>query len=53
MPMTSDHEKANTLIAVARRYPLEDASVRKAYFRAAETMTSSSDYRRAVVEVLK
>lgn len=53
LPMTSDYEKANTLIAVARRYPLEDASVRKAYFRAAETMTSSYDYRRAVSAVLK
>lgn len=53
MPMTSDYEKANTLIAVARRYPLADAALRKAYFRAAETMTSSYDYRRTVTEVLK
>jgi beta-lactamase regulating signal transducer with metallopeptidase domain len=51
--MTSDYEKANALIGLAHRYPLDDSAARKAYFRSAETMTSSYDYRRTVSAVLK
>jgi beta-lactamase regulating signal transducer with metallopeptidase domain len=53
IPMSSDYEKANALIGVARHCPLGDSGVRKAYFRSAETMTSAYDYRRTVSEVLK
>ena len=53
IPMTSDYEKANALILLAHGNRLDDAGARKAYFRSAETMTSSYDYRRTVSEVLK
>ena len=53
IPMRADYEKANALILLARGNRLDEAGARKAYFRSAETMTSSYDYRRSVTEVLK
>lgn len=51
--MTSSYEKANALIEIANKYGLNDAGVRKAYFKAADTISSATDYRRAMAGVLK
>lgn len=51
--MTGSYDKANALIEIASKYGLNDAGVRKAYFKAAETISAASDYRRAMAGVLK
>ncbi|MDB4875201.1 MAG: peptidase BlaR1 [Gemmatimonadetes bacterium] len=51
--MTSSYAIANALVDVASRFPLSDPAVRKAYFKASESITSPSDYRRALAGVLK
>jgi beta-lactamase regulating signal transducer with metallopeptidase domain len=51
--MTSSYEKANALVLIASKYSIDDPDVRKAYLSAAETISSSTDYRRAIVRVLE
>jgi spore coat polysaccharide biosynthesis protein SpsF (cytidylyltransferase family) len=51
--MTSSYEKANALMLIASKYSINDPDVRKAYLSAAETISSSTDYRRAIVRVLE
>jgi hypothetical protein len=49
----SDYDKAESLIAIAAKYPLDDPTVRRAFFKAAGTIASPSDYRRVMAGVLK
>jgi hypothetical protein len=51
--MSNGYDKAETLIEIAAHFPLNDAAVRKAYFKAAEGITSSTDYRRVMAGVLR
>jgi hypothetical protein len=51
--MISSFDKASALLAIASHYAMSDADVRRAYFNAAETISSASDYRRAIVPVLE
>jgi beta-lactamase regulating signal transducer with metallopeptidase domain len=51
--MTSSTEKANSLLMIATGRPLDTPELRRAYLNAAETLTSASDYRRAVVRVIE
>ena len=52
-PMTSSDAKANALLIIAAHHSLDDAEVRRAYLRVAETISSAYDYRRAVVRALQ
>jgi beta-lactamase regulating signal transducer with metallopeptidase domain len=49
----SSYEKAEALVGIARHYQDMHGTVRQAYLTAAESITSSSDYRRAVEAVIK
>jgi uncharacterized protein YeeX (DUF496 family) len=51
--MTSGYEKASALILISSQEALHDSDVRRAYLSAAETISSASDYRRAIVRVLE
>jgi beta-lactamase regulating signal transducer with metallopeptidase domain len=51
--LTSSYDRAEALIDIAAHSGLDDAGVRQAYAKAAESITSSSDYRRAVAALLK
>jgi beta-lactamase regulating signal transducer with metallopeptidase domain len=51
--MSSSTEQANVLIDVSNRHSLEDKSVRDAFMRAAETISSAYEYRRVMSAVLK
>jgi beta-lactamase regulating signal transducer with metallopeptidase domain len=53
VPMTSDSEKATTLTLFLERQGIADTSVRRAFFSAAETLTSDADYRRLMTAVMK
>ncbi len=52
-PMTGGYAKANALVLISSHEALHDADVRRAYLSAAETISSASDYRRAIVRVLE
>ena len=52
-PMIDGYAKANALVLIASQEALHDADVRRAYLSAAETISSASDYRRAIVRVLE
>jgi hypothetical protein len=51
--MIGSFDKASALLVIASQYAMTDADVRRAYFDAAETISSASDYRRAIVRVLE
>jgi hypothetical protein len=51
--MISSFDKASALLVISSQYAMNDADVRRAYFSAAETISSASDYRRAIVRVLE
>jgi beta-lactamase regulating signal transducer with metallopeptidase domain len=51
--MIASFDKASALLAIASHFAMSDADVRRAYFNAAETISSASDYRRAIVPVLE
>ncbi|HMC56369.1 MAG TPA: M56 family metallopeptidase, partial [Gemmatimonadaceae bacterium] len=53
VPMSSDTEKANALTLFLERQGLGDQRVRRAFFSAAETLTSDADYRRVMTAVMK
>ena len=51
--MTSNVEKSNFLILFLERQGLADEKVRRAFFKAAETLTSDTEYRRIMTAVMK
>lgn len=51
--MSSNSGKAAVLIAVADKIGLEDDTIRKAYLATAATLTSDSDYRKAMAAAVK
>lgn len=51
--MSSDYDKAESLIEIGSHFGLNDAGVRNAYMKAAETISSASDYRRVMAGALK
>ena len=51
--MTSSYEKANALVSIATNQSIDDADVRRALVKGAETISSSTDYRRVVSAILK
>jgi beta-lactamase regulating signal transducer with metallopeptidase domain len=52
-PMTSNTEKANVLLLFVERQGVADEAVRRAYFKAAEQLTSDYEYRRVVAAVMR
>ena len=52
-PISGSNDKARSLVALASEYDLADKQVREAFFAAAETITSSYDYRRVIASVVK
>ena len=52
-PMTSNTEKAGVLLLFAERQGTADELVRRAFFKAAEQLTSDHEYRRVMAAVLK
>ena len=52
-PISSSNDKARSLVALASESALADKQVREAFFAAAETITSSYDYRRVIASVVK
>jgi len=51
--MTSNVEKSNFLILFLDRQGLAEEKVRRAFFKAAETLTSDTEYRRIMTAVMK
>jgi beta-lactamase regulating signal transducer with metallopeptidase domain len=51
--MTSNVEKSNFLILFLERQGLADEKVRRAFFKAAESLTSDTEYRRIMTAVMK
>jgi beta-lactamase regulating signal transducer with metallopeptidase domain len=51
--ITGSYDRAEALIDIAAHHGLDDAGVRQAYMQAVETITSSSDYRRAVEALVR
>ena len=51
--MSSNSNKSAVLIAVAEKVGLSDDTIRKAYIDAASTLSSDSDYRRAMSAAIK
>ena len=51
--MTNNVEKSNFLILFLERQGLADEKVRRAFFKAAETLTSDTEYRRIMTAVMK
>jgi beta-lactamase regulating signal transducer with metallopeptidase domain len=52
-PMTSNTEKANVLLLFVERQGIADEAVRRAYFKAAEQLTSDYEYRRVIAAVMR
>ena len=52
-PISSSNDKARSLVALASENDLADKQVREAFLAAAETITSSYDYRRVIASVVK
>jgi len=52
-PMTSNTEKAGLLLLFVERQGVSDELVRRAFFKAAEQLTSDHEYRRVMAAVLK
>jgi beta-lactamase regulating signal transducer with metallopeptidase domain len=52
-PMTSNTEKAGVLLLFHERQGVSDEGVRRAFFRAAEALTSDHEYRRVMAAVLR
>ena len=50
--MSGSFDKASALLAVSAAYPLSDKVVRDAFMEAAESISSASDYRRVMANVL-
>jgi len=53
LAITSDVEKANVLLLFLDRQGIADERVRRAFFKAAESLTSDTDYRRIMTAVMK
>ena len=53
VPMTSNVEKAGVLMLFLDNQGIADESVRRAFFKVAETLTSDNDYRRIMTAVMK
>ncbi|HET7459172.1 MAG TPA: M56 family metallopeptidase, partial [Gemmatimonadaceae bacterium] len=51
--ISSDHDKANVLSALARSAPLSDASIRSEFIAVLKTMSSDSEYRRVMDQLEK
>jgi len=51
--ITSNVEKSNVLLLFLDRQGIADEKVRRAFFKAAETLTSDADYRRIMTAVMK
>jgi hypothetical protein len=51
--MSSNSNKSAVLVAVAEKIGLDDAEIRKAYIDTAGTLTSDSDYRRAMSAAIR
>jgi hypothetical protein len=51
--LTSNTEKANTLLLFANHQGIADEAVRRAFLRTAETLTSDYDYRRVIAAVVR
>lgn len=51
--MTSGNEKANVLLLFLETQSIADESIRRAFFRAAESMTSDAEYRRVMAAVMR
>jgi hypothetical protein len=51
--ISSTYERAESLVDIAAAHRLDNAAVRQAYLKAAETLAPSSDYRRAVGALVK
>jgi hypothetical protein len=52
-PMTSDHSKGEVLTAIARANPLTDAPLRAQFIGVLKTMTSDSEYRQVMDQLMK
>jgi hypothetical protein len=50
--ISSNVEKANVLLLFVERQTVADETVRRAFMKAAETLTSDSEYRRVMMAVL-
>jgi beta-lactamase regulating signal transducer with metallopeptidase domain len=51
--ISGSYDRAQALIDIATHHGLDDAGVRDAYVKAAETIQAGSDYRRAIEALLK
>lgn len=51
--ISGSYDRAEALIDIAAHHGLDDAGVRQAYMKATESISSSSDYRRAVEALVK
>ena len=51
--ITSNTEKANVLLLFVEQQGLADPAVRSAFYKAAESLTSDSDYRRVMATMLR
>jgi beta-lactamase regulating signal transducer with metallopeptidase domain len=51
--ITSNTDKANVLLRFVERQGVADSTVRRSFLKAAETLTSDSDYRRVMMAVMR
>jgi beta-lactamase regulating signal transducer with metallopeptidase domain len=51
--ISGSYDRAEALVDISAHHALEDAGVRQAYMRAAETISAPSDYRRAIAALVK
>jgi hypothetical protein len=51
--MTSDQEKANTLVLFLETHGVADSVVRRSFLNAARTLTSDAEYRRVMTALMK
>ena len=51
--ISGNNDKANVLVLFLNRHGLADDTVRRAYMKAAETLTSDYDYRRVMTAVMR
>ena len=51
--ISGSYDRAEALVDISAHHGLDDAGVRQAYMKAAETITAPSDYRRAIEALVK
>jgi hypothetical protein len=51
--MTANHEKASALLLFLERQGIADETVRRLFFKSAETLTSDMEYRRVMTAVMR